>query len=246
MLDESLHPNFLRFLSGNVLNHVAEIMKPLCPISVDLEYAKQTGNMSLPNLSSVDYNRYQLLLLEQTCNSGDISKAKNILESILLSTDETNLYIWERVSRVRLKLYSTTTDYRSAINLLVSVFFKNKDLFDRLYSDNFIQIPKKLRDQTAESELSYLIYISICFPTDYSRQIIAYNNFLDFNNYSSILDAIDVLKLDPNPLIATVYKGNIIKNLIMDCQSYTKYRPNETTGGIFVSWRRKEELPTGA
>ena len=46
--------------------------------------------------------------------------------------------------------------------------------------------------------------------------------------------------------IASVYKGNIIKNLIMDCQSYTKYRPNETTGGIFVSWRRKEELPTGA
>ena len=49
-----------------------------------------------------------------------------------------------------------------------------------------------------------------------------------------------------NELVATVYKGNIIKNLIMDCQSYTKYRPNETTGGIFVSWRRKEELPTGA
>ena len=48
------------------------------------------------------------------------------------------------------------------------------------------------------------------------------------------------------PHLATVYKGNIIKNLIMDCQSYTKYRPNETTGGIFVSWRRKEELPTGA
>ena len=48
------------------------------------------------------------------------------------------------------------------------------------------------------------------------------------------------------PIFATVYKGNIIKNLIMDCQSYTKYRPNETTGGIFVSWRRKEELPTGA
>ena len=45
---------------------------------------------------------------------------------------------------------------------------------------------------------------------------------------------------------AKVYKGNIIKNLIMDCQSYTKYRPNETTGGIFVSWRRKEELPTVA
>lgn len=53
-------------------------------------------------------------------------------------------------------------------------------------------------------------------------------------------------KIDKKDTIATVYKGNIIKNLIMDCQSYTKYRPNETTGGIFVSWRRKEELPTGA
>ena len=52
--------------------------------------------------------------------------------------------------------------------------------------------------------------------------------------------------LDNTASNATVYKGNIIKNLIMDCQSYTKYRPNETTGGIFVSWRRKEELPTGA
>ena len=55
---------------------------------------------------------------------------------------------------------------------------------------------------------------------------------------------LDYLFLYEN-IIATVYKGNIIKNLIMDCQSYTKYRPNETTGGIFVSWRRKEELPAG-
>ena len=65
-------------------------------------------------------------------------------------------------------------------------------------------------------------------------------------------EAEDVLKkllasgMTAEEILATVYKGNIIKNLIMDCQSYTKYRPNETTGGIFVSWRRKEELPTGA
>jgi len=30
----------------------------------------------------------------------------------------------------------------------------------------------------------------------------------------------------------------------MDCQSYTKYRSNVTTGNIFVSWRRKGELLT--
>ena len=63
-----------------------------------------------------------------------------------------------------------------------------------------------------------------------------YNTFVEYQK------KVDVFYV----AFATVYKGNIIKNLIMDCQSYTKYRPNETTGGIFVSWRRKEELPTGA
>ncbi len=62
----------------------------------------------------------------------------------------------------------------------------------------------------------------------------------------SYLQFQDILLNKKEETLATVYKGNIIKNLIMDCQSYTKYRPNETTGGIFVSWRRKEELPTGA
>ena len=63
---------------------------------------------------------------------------------------------------------------------------------------------------------------------------------------STLYKSFDTLTEKQKSRVATVYKGNIIKNLIMDCQSYTKYRPNETTGGIFVSWRRKEELPTGA
>lgn len=66
------------------------------------------------------------------------------------------------------------------------------------------------------------------------------------NIIRKIIDNDFVEELGYTVCFATVYKGNIIKNLIMDCQSYTKYRPNETTGGIFVSWRRKEELPTGA
>lgn len=64
--------------------------------------------------------------------------------------------------------------------------------------------------------------------------------------FNDRLLAIELAQILSDANLATVYKGNIIKNLIMDCQSYTKYRPNETTGGIFVSWRRKEELPTGA
>lgn len=66
------------------------------------------------------------------------------------------------------------------------------------------------------------------------------------NEHEIVMEYSTLRSLGYEEMLATVYKGNIIKNLIMDCQSYTKYRPNETTGGIFVSWRRKEELPTGA
>ena len=87
-----------------------------------------------------------------------------------------------------------------------------------------------------ELELDDLIRQSIRrFSTEFIRKHIQ----LSFKETGDVI-------LSDEKWLATVYKGNIIKNLIMDCQSYTKYRPNETTGGIFVSWRRKEELPTGA
>ena len=44
--------------------------------------------------------------------------------------------------------------------------------------------------------------------------------------------------------VKKVLKHN--KNLIMDCQSYTKYRPNETTGGIFCIMAEKGGTSTGA
>lgn len=72
------------------------------------------------------------------------------------------------------------------------------------------------------------------------------DKFTDCRISDENINALTLSALFHDASLATVYKGNIIKNLIMDCQSYTKYRPNETTGGIFVSWRRKEELPTGA
>lgn len=81
---------------------------------------------------------------------------------------------------------------------------------------------------------------------DVSRQTISsWENERSYPDVHNLIMLCDIYSVSLDDL-ATVYKGNIIKNLIMDCQSYTKYRPNETTGGIFVSWRRKEELPTGA
>ncbi len=97
--------------------------------------------------------------------------------------------------------------------------------------------------------MSWGIWITLMKDRMYYRNIVKNANIKLYQtvNQSYFFDVQkDSVKKIHQELFATVYKGNIIKNLIMDCQSYTKYRPNETTGGIFVSWRRKEELPTGA
>ena len=92
------------------------------------------------------------------------------------------------------------------------------------------------------------VYFDAMFGKDFTRTSDCNVNAALNYGYSIILSSFtrEIVANGYITQIATVYKGNIIKNLIMDCQSYTKYRPNETTGGIFVSWRRKEELPTGA
>ena len=95
----------------------------------------------------------------------------------------------------------------------------------------------------------FAILAAISIPI-FTRQLEASREATDLANvrsaYAEVMAAVMIEDTENEVKVATVYKGNIIKNLIMDCQSYTKYRPNETTGGIFVSWRRKEELPTGA
>ena len=100
----------------------------------------------------------------------------------------------------------------------------------------------KMNEMSRSEEKNYKLVDLIKFICAFLVIGIHTRQFLSVSDIADRLFYYDV----SNYSVATVYKGNIIKNLIMDCQSYTKYRPNETTGGIFVSWRRKEELPTGA
>ena len=109
--------------------------------------------------------------------------------------------------------------------------------------DDLTALGQKMREarknkELTQQELSDLSHVSV-------KQIANIEKGKMNPSYLILRALAKVLHISLDTL-ATVYKGNIIKNLIMDCQSYTKYRPNETTGGIFVSWRRKEELPTGA
>ena len=121
-----------------------------------------------------------------------------------------------------------------------NLYTKNDQLIAQIY-DNLSG------ENKSEEAISLLLNPNHISPTEQVK-ILGLLGEKDERFHSLLIKTVlnNINILDNNESFATVYKGNIIKNLIMDCQSYTKYRPNETTGGIFVSWRRKEELPTGA
>ena len=160
----------------------------------------------------------------------------------------------------------------SVSHMRESLGYKEEELINILdekdkYYKNIVKIPKKmgyreicmidkscsLYELRKSLKINFLDNIKISDIAygfkknyDYFDFLETHRNFYGNANYLRIDISNFFGSISEQMIIATVYKGNIIKNLIMDCQSYTKYRPNETTGGIFVSWRRKEELPTGA
>ena len=128
--------------------------------------------------------------------------------------------------------------------------------------DSFLQLAEYCRLQNKKGTNPHFLivnnpdfeYVACLHVPEYKGQevtrflqtVLGFQSLEQFKKNTEVYECLNNGERSYQVLIATVYKGNIIKNLIMDCQSYTKYRPNETAGGIFVSWRRKEELPTGA
>ena len=58
---------------------------------------------------------------------------------------------------------------------IIEKFFPNIDKFYNNWVD-------KIRDKKLQSDVSCVIYEYIINPANYSRQIIAYSNYLDKNN----------------------------------------------------------------
>ena len=71
---------------------------------------------------------------------------------------------------------------------------------------------------------------NVLFAVDIGEGIIVHGLFEvdgvpDFQLLTVFQKCVPALDRDTTFGLATVYKGNIIINLIMDCQSYTKYKP---------------------
>ena len=190
LLDESLHPNFCRFLSDSVLSHFESILSPKCPTAVSFSYALK-NKVEIPKYESkIEQKRLAVFYADVCLSTGDLINAQKHLDNLARVCSSDDLYLSERIRRLQLKLYSISADYHGAIRLYVDSFFKNEHLYERLIKGNHIQIPKRLRSRVIEADINYVIYVYLLERTNYSRQISAYSNYLELNHFSSVFDAL--------------------------------------------------------
>lgn len=186
-LDVSLHPNFSRYLTSQNLEEFETTLSEICPISIFFAAAKQNGIFDLEKLSRVPKEKVIIAKAEFLCRTNNFDEAENTIKSLDPTLSTHTPYSNERTNRIRLSIFHGKKNHSSAVTLLVEIYFYNIHLFERLNQSKCYILPKQPRDANLEKNICYPIYVYLMDPSNYSNQIIAYNNYLDRNNYPNIL-----------------------------------------------------------
>lgn len=189
LLDPILHPNFLRHFEkdSSISKFIAEKESKYCPNAIALAKAIQSGNFDVIDLKMVVKEKKDYLLANYLCKQENYEQALSIADGIAEAYNQ-NPYLRERLARIRLTAYSGKKDYANAVKDIVTIFFENEYMFERLAHNGYCNLPRRIRNKELSANIDYVIYRYIIDPADYPKQIAAYCNFLDRNNYSNILD----------------------------------------------------------
>lgn len=197
LLDPVLHPNFLRYFNHDSATSkvIAAKESKYCPNAILLAQAIQNGNFDANDLQFVIKGKREFLLANHLCKQKNYQKALSVADTIAEPYSK-NMYLRERLERIRLAAYSGNKDYFNAVKSIVKIFFENEYMFERLAQNGYCNLPRRIRNKDLSADIDSVIYRYIMDPTDYTKQIAAYCNFLDRNHYSNILDfagTIDIL-----------------------------------------------------
>lgn len=197
LLDQTLHPNFIQFLCSSLSQKFSAYLMSKCPNATVLTTILDTQNPILcDRCITVSPFYTPFIKAEEYCRQNKYQEAE---ESLIIAEQKCNpqdFYTYERILRLRLRILGLVKDYTQAIHLLVAAYFRNETLFMRLVSGKGFSIPSKIRDQKLAGNIDYVIYVYISHPSDYHKQISAYTNYLDFNNFRSIIDYINSTYVD--------------------------------------------------
>jgi len=195
-IEEFLSPYFCKYLKGDKKNKFVDSLNEFAQLSISMsnrKYIDKSDDLykKIPNNISCIINAKAL------CEEEKYAEAQKQIEKLTIS-NEINPYFNEMLSYIKLSIYNGEKNHLKAISLLVGIFYDNKNLFERLILSGVYFLPRRIKDQKLQSNIFYPIFIYLLNNNDYSKQIIAYRNFLDYNKFESIINALDVIKIEDN------------------------------------------------
>lgn len=192
LLDPVIHPNFLRYFKSGAKESeiIINRLSPYCPNAISLSKAIQNGNFEDDSIKVVDEKKKLYLFANHLCSEANYDTALGVVEKFA-GTYNSNNYLKERLQRIKLKSYVGKKDYIRAIKSIVSIYFDNEFMFERLSENGYCNLPRKIKDKSLDSDIDYIIFRYIMSPSDYSKQISAYCNYIEGNNYSNILEFVE-------------------------------------------------------
>lgn len=187
LFDEVLHPNIVQFLSPELAKEATEYFAPVCHNAAILTgLLDAEHSIVIPKSFSASKIYTPFIEAELSCRSGEFQAAEKALLVAGSKVSIDDLYYHERLLRFRLKVLRMQNKHHDIINLLVDAFFINDVLFNRLLNGGKIEIPGRIRDNNILRDIDYVIYVYLTNLTNYNKQITAYTNFLEKNNFESI------------------------------------------------------------
>lgn len=189
MLDPVLHPNFLRYFNYDsvISERIVDKESQYCPNAMLLAIANQNGTFDASDLKLVVKEKREYLLANNLCKHEKYDEVLSIADAMAQPYSK-NAYLRERLERIRLAAYIGKKDYFNAAKNIVAIFFENEYMFERLAHNGYCNLPRRIKNKELNASIDSVIYRYIMDPADYAKQIAAYYNFVDSNNYSNILD----------------------------------------------------------
>lgn len=184
-----INAKYIKNISNGLTNQFFDSFVRLAPNAISY-YNSLCGNYALATNDRINYLRKEFLNIDILIANDSCHEAIINLKKLTQSGAIDNAYDKSVFYKKQIESYLKLKDFYSVIKIVVDIYFEDNKMF--LWINNIFsnRIPQKIRDNGLQSDIVYVIYEYLINPTNYSRQIIAYSNYLD-NNYDTIFEALE-------------------------------------------------------
>lgn len=204
---------YIKETNNSFTNKFFDFFLPAVPNAINY-YSSQFKNQSLATNCNINDLRKEFLNIDILIAKDNCREALVSLKKLAKSPTIDNPYDKSVFYRQFIEAYLRLNDFYSVIKIIVDTYFEDNKMF--LWINNIFssRIPQKVRDTGLQSDIVNVIYEYIINPANYSRQIIAYSNYLDNNNYDTIFEALNQFNLNSKKekfFFDTVCSINLLK-----------------------------------